>query len=286
MATKKELAQVDENRTPSVLTGDTIPEWMKDKAGLGTESLSGSAFSPPRLKMSQALSPELETLAGLKAGNFFNSMSEMVYGEKVEIIPCFLTESYLLFAPRVPGSTGGLLARADDGVHWNVPQGQFDVTLDKKGNKAIWKMAPTVAQSGLANWGTFDPSDKNSPPAATHSINLVCLVASDLNSGPMVFSFVRSALKNGKKFASNLKMSRVPAFGRMFEFSAAKVEGPAGPYFEPRTKAVGFVQDPEVYKLAKEVYEMSAERGVSVNLGEDEAGGGPRGGEVDDNAAY
>lgn len=277
-------AVVTTQQSNAIAVGEAIPDWMTGKAGLGTEALSGSAFSPPRLKMSQALSPELETMAGLKAGNFFNSMSEMVYGEKVEIIPCFLTESYLLFAPRIPGSTGGLLARADDGVHWNVPQGQFEVTLDKKGNKAVWKMAPTVAQSGLANWGTFDPSDKNSPPAATHSINLVCLVASDLNSGPMVFSFVRSALKNGKKFASNLKMSRVPAFGRLFELSAAKVNGPAGDYYEPRTKAIGFVQDQSVYKLAESVYEMSAERGVQVNLGDDEAG--PQGAPTNENANY
>jgi hypothetical protein len=285
MAKDKEVA-VQQPASTSILTGETIPDWMKDKAGMGTEALSSSAFSPPRLKMAQALSPELETMAGLKAGNFFSSMSEMVYGEKVEIIPCFLTESYLLFAPRVPGFTGGLLARADDGIHWNVPHGEFEVVLDKKGNKAIWKMAPTVAQSGLANWGTFDPTDKNSAPAATHSINLVCLVAPDLNAGPMVFSFVRSALKNGKKFASNIKMSRVPAFGRLFELSAAKVEGPAGPYYEPRTKAVGFVQEQGIYQMAKKVYEMSAERGVQVNLGDDEAGPAQGGAPVDPNANY
>lgn len=268
------------------LAGAQIPDWMKDKAGLGTEALSGNAFSPPRLKMSQALSPELETMAGLKAGNFFNSMSEMVYGEKVEIIPCFMTESYLLFAPRVPGTTGGLLARADDGVHWNIPHGKFEITLNKKGDKAIWTMAPTVGESGLANWGTSDPSDKNSPPAATHSINVVCLVASDLDSGPMVFSFVRSALKSGKKFASSLKMSRVPAFGRLFEISALKVEGPAGPYYEPRTKAIGFVQDHKVYDLAKEVYEMSSERGVVVNLDDSEAGPSEPTDRSDPNAKY
>ena len=270
----------------TVLAGDQVPDFMKDKAGLGTEALSGNAFSPPRLKMAQALSPELETMAGLKAGHFFNSMSEMVYGEKVEIIPCFLTESYLLFAPRVPGATGGLLARADDGIHWNVPSGQFEVTLNKKGDKAIWKMAPTVAQSGLANWGSFDPSDKNSPPAATHSINVVCLVANDLDSGPMVFSFVRSALKTGKKFASNLKMSRVPTFGRLIELSSAKVEGPSGPYFEPRTKAIGFVQDHGVYDLAKSMYEMSKERGVSVDIGESEAGSPSGGDQSDPDAKY
>jgi hypothetical protein len=258
----------------TVLTSEVVPDFMKSaKAGLGTEALSQNAFSPPRLKMAQALSPELETIAGLKAGDFFNSMSELSYGPSVQIIPCYLMESYLLFAPRVPGSNGGLLARADDGVHWNVQQGQFEVVLDKKGRKGVWRMAPTVAQSGLANWGTSDPDDKNSPPAATHSINVVCLLANDLDAGPMVLSFVRSALKTGKKFASNLKMSRVPTFGRLFELSSAKVNGPSGDYFEPRTKAVGFVSDQAVFRAAQDIYEISSERGVSVDLSEHEAAG-------------
>lgn len=247
-----------------------LPDFLKgEKGGAGTEALSGNALSPPRLKLAQALSPELETYAGLKAGGYFNNLTERVYDGAVSIIPCFLSESYLLFAPRVPGSSGGLLARADDGVHWNPSEGEFEVTINKQGHKAVWKLAPTVGASGLANWGTSNPADKTSQPAATHVINCVCMAADkDGWEGPLVLSFVRSALKVGKKFASNLKLSRVPAYGRVFELASAKVEGPSGPYFEPRVKALGFVSNLDTFAQAKEIYEIAFKQGVVVDVGE------------------
>lgn len=247
---------------------EAIPDFMKQaQPGQGTEGLSSNAMSPPRLKLLQALSPELEEDDTLRPGQFLNSISGASYGEAVMIIPCFLNEAYFLFTPRVPGATGGLLARAIDGVHWSPPDGVFEVLVDKKGNKAIWKTAQTVAKSGLAEWGTSDPGDKNSPPAAVHALNCVTLLPEHFEDGPMVLSFVRSALKVGKKFAGNLRMSRVPSFGRVFELTSLKVEGPSGPYYEPRVKPAGFVGDVNVYNQAKEVYELAKSVGVDVDIG-------------------
>lgn len=261
-----------------------VPEWMKGKAGAGTEALSSNALSPPRLKLIQALSPELEEISGLKPGDFFNNVSQENYGPIVRIIPAYLTEAYFLFTPRVPGVSGGLLARAIDGVHWSPPDGIFEVKVDKKGTMATWKTRKTVLESGLAEWGTQDPSDKNSPPAATHAINCVVLLPEIMDAGPMVLSFVRSALKTGKKFAGNLAMSRVPAFGRVFELTSLKVEGPSGPYYEPRLKATGFVADQNVYKVAEGTYEAAKAQGVDVDLGAD---AGPLdGSKLDDQAPY
>lgn len=247
---------------------DAIPDFMKEsQPGQGTEGLSQNAMSPPRLKLLQALSPELEEDDTLRPGQFLNSISGISYGEKVMMIPCFLNEAYFLFTPRVPGATGGLLARAIDGVHWSPPNGVFEVIVDKKGNKATWKTAETVAKSGLAEWGTSDPSDKNSSPAAVHALNCVTLLPEHMEDGPMVLSFVRSALKVGKKFAGNLRMSRVPSFGRVFELSSLKVEGPSGPYYEPRVKPAGFVGDVNVYAQAEEVYKLAKSVGVDVDIG-------------------
>jgi hypothetical protein len=244
-----------------------IPEFMKNaKPGLGTEGLSTNALTPPRLKLIQALSPEIEEYENLRPGEFFNSVSGENYGPSVEIIPCYLSEAYFLFAPRVPGETGGLLARANDGIHWQPADATFEVTIDKKGTKTTWKTAETVQRSGLDQWGTFDPSDKKSPPAATHALNCVCLVTKSLQSGPMVLSFVRSALKTGKKFAGNLSMARVPSFGRVFELSSIKVEGPSGPYYEPRVKATGFVGDVRTYQEAEGIYNAVKAHGVEVDI--------------------
>jgi hypothetical protein len=258
----KEVAKVE----PTALA-EQVPDFMKaDRPGLGTEGLSATAFSPPRLKMAQALSPELEDMDDLKPGMFFNSALGKVYGSSVRIIPCYLSEAYFLFTPRVPGATGGLLARANDGIHWDPSDMAFEVVINKAGAKAIWKTKNTVMASGLAAWGTSDPSDKNSPPAATYAINCVALCASEVDDGPAVLSFTRSAVKVGKKFAGNLGMSRVPSFGRMFDLTSLKVDGTSGPYYEPRLKPVGFVTDQKIYELAKNIYSTAKKLGVLVDI--------------------
>jgi hypothetical protein len=263
------------------LVSEQLPDFLKsEKAGQGTEALSANALSPPRFKMAQALSPELEELPELRPGMFFNSNSGAIYGSVVRIIPCFMTEAYFLFAPRLPGVTGGLLARANDGMHWSPPNATFEVVIDKSGRKVTWKTADTVARSGLANWGTMDPADQNSKPAAVHAINCVVLTAADLEAGPSVLSFSRSALKQGKKMAGNLSMSRIPSFGRVFELSSMKVDGPSGPYFEPRFKPVGFVADAKIFNMAKDVYEAAKALGVEVDLGPDMAESEPGAGRM------
>ena len=245
---------------------DQVPDFMKnEKAGLGTESLSQDALTPPRLKLAQLVSPELDTIPGLKAGQWFNSLGETNYGDKVLIIPCYLTESYLLFQPRVGDIKGGLLARSNDGIHWDPPNVTFEVTIDKKGTKVKWVTKNTVRESGLAAWGSLDPSDPKSQPAATWSLNTVVMFPEHEEDGPAVLSFMRSGAKVGKKFAGNLKMSRTPSFGRVFELTSEKIGSGGDAYFEPRIRAAGFITRPELYNKGKEIYEMAKERGVQVD---------------------
>lgn len=244
-----------------------MPEFLKDqKGGQGSEALSSAALTPPRLKLIQATSPELEFNEKLRPGSFFNNITEVDYGQAISIIPCYLSEAYFLFAPRVPGSPGGLLARAVDAVHWNPPNTDFEVIINKAGKRTTWRTAETVSKSKLDQWGTFDPDDPKSPPAAVHALNCLTLIPDDLDAGPSVLSFLRSALKVGKKFAGNLRLSRVPSFGRVFQLSSIKVEGQSGPYFEPRLKAMGFVGDVNLFNMAKEYYDMAKARGLDVDL--------------------
>jgi hypothetical protein len=248
---------------------NVMPEFMKGMQGKGTEGLSDNALTPPRIKLMQALSPELEEMDSLKPGAWLNNITMTDYGTSVKIIPCFMTEAYMLFAPRVPGATGGLLARSNDGIHWSPSDATFEVTVDKKGRKAVWKTTDLVSQSGLAAWGTSDPDDKNSPPAASHLINCVVLLADYPDEGPMVLSFTRSSLKIGKKFAGNLKLSRVPSFGRVFDLTSLKVSGPSGEYYEPRVAALGFVDNTSLFNAAMDIYQSASKHGVAVDIGDE-----------------
>ena len=140
-----------------------MPGFMAGEVGLGTEKLGAGDAEVPRIKLMQALSPELVEY-DIRAGNFWHTLAEENMGSEVRISPIFIDVRFILWRPRKSG--GGILARADDGQHWSPPNGEFAVKLDS-GKEVTWKTAPTVDQSRLAEWGSMDPSDTNSPPAAT-----------------------------------------------------------------------------------------------------------------------
>ena len=240
---------------------DVIPSWMQDDAGLGTEAIGTDAMEMPRVKLLQALSPELDDNEALRAGMWFHTITEEEYGKELTIIPCYSTLSYILWRPQDDG--GGILARADDGVHWSPPDAIFNVRL-KGGQEVTWKTAKTVAASRLHLFGTENPEDPASHPAAVAMINVACLCPDMLDTGPFVVTFQRSGHSVGKKFMSNLKMSRIPSFGRMFNLTSVKIDGPSGPYLEPRVKAVGRVEDEELYARCKEMYLIFKQQGLRV----------------------
>jgi hypothetical protein len=250
----KAVAKIEDN--PLV-----VPDFMKEYTGQGAEDLSSAALRPPRIKLLQKTSPELDENEDLRSGHYYHDGAAIDLGKELQVIPCYLSEAYFLFGPKMGD---GLLARADDGVHWSPPDTDFEVQ-HKDGSVATWRTANTVAKSKLDQWGSFNPSDPKSPPAATHSINVVCLLPEFMDVGPAIFSFMRSGLKIGKKFSSNVKLSTAPAFGRLFTFSSQTVDGAEGPYLEPRFKPSGFVQDKDLFAAAKEVYEAAKQRGVQVD---------------------
>jgi len=84
------------------------------------DGADGAVFSAddlliPRLQLAQKMSPELDEndakyIDGIKAGNFFNSVSREIYTE-FDVIPCHSRTSYTEWVPRDQG--GGLVAEHD-----------------------------------------------------------------------------------------------------------------------------------------------------------------------------
>lgn len=84
------------------------------------DGAEGAVFSAddlliPRLQLAQKMSPELDEndakyIDGIKAGNFFNSVSRDIYTE-IDVIPCHSKTSYIEWVPRDQG--GGLVGEHD-----------------------------------------------------------------------------------------------------------------------------------------------------------------------------
>lgn len=244
-----------------------VPDWMKDKAGKGTENLTSQDVEMPRLKLLQGISDELTIFDGVKSGEYFHTLAEKSLGSKLEFIPIYQEKCYVLWRPRPPIDQGGILARSDDGINWNQGADQsFTVKIDKKGTMVTWKTGKTVEGSGLANWGTYDPSDPNSQPAATLCYKMAVLLPEFLELGPMAMLLQRSAVKPTKKLLGKFKMSGAPIFGHRILMESFVDNGAGGDFNNYRFTSNGFVADKEECDRYEVMHEQFKKTGVKTKL--------------------
>jgi len=244
-----------------------LPDWMKGDIGKGAENIGRDDLETPRLKLIQALSPELQANDELRAGDFFHTAAEHVFRGPFRVVPLYMDKRYILWNPRDSG--GGILARADDGVHWNPPNAAFNVKLDRKdgGQAVTWKTANTVQQSRLAEWGSTNPNDANSAPAATQMINYVFAFPDFHDLMPAVFTFQRSAVKYGRRFNTKIKTLTMstPLFGLVFEMASFVDRNKVSQEFHsPLIKGMGRVQEEALYREYKTQHEMFAKAGLTI----------------------
>jgi len=247
--------------------GELVPAFMHEDAGMGMENIGREDVDTPRLKLIQALSPELESYDELRAGQFFHATSEFSFGEQFEAVAVYMEKTYILWRPRKAG--GGILARAGNDERWSPGQGSFQVRLDN-GREVVWRMAKTVRESGLAQWGTMDPEDSQSPPAATAMYNYVLVFPEYPDLMPSVFTFQRSSFKKGRRFNATLKSRAFerphgkPLFGLKFLFKSVKDRNNAGQeFYNVDVSGNGLVTDPELYAAYKNLYLSFKDVGLS-----------------------
>lgn len=264
---------VAKKKKAAVAVQDQMPGFMAGRAGEGTESLGQADVEIPRIKLIQKASAELDEFDDLRPGMFFHTVAEIPLipepnkddegqpWKSLEIIPLYTDMRYLLWRPQEDG--GGILARADDGIHWDLPNASFDVKL-KNGREVTWKTAPTVRESGLDKWGSEDPRDQESGPAATQTLNVVCYFPQFPQYSPAVLTFQRTGLKVGRKFIGKLKISEAPSYGMRFNISSKSESGPSGDYLVLTTKGAGFVADEELFNQCQSLYEIFRDEGLRI----------------------
>lgn len=240
-----------------------LPSFMQEQVGLGTERLSSSDHEVPRIKLLQALSPELTEYNDLKQGQFWHSLAEQNLGSEIRISPIFTDVRFILWRPR-KNSSGGILARAEDGIHWSPPNGEFSVKLDN-GKDTVWRTAPTVSQSGLAEWGSSDPADVNSPPAATRMYVFAITFPDKPELPPAVVTLQRSQIKVARRLIGKLKITRAPSFGQIYKMTAVNDKNAAGQsFFNFSFTKEGLIEDKDIYESNFGYYKMFKSQGVQV----------------------
>ncbi len=259
---KKELAKRPTSSGVVAPIQKDLPAHMRGMAGMGVERMRPEDVEIPRIRLLQALSPEVQEGDG-KPNTFWHTVADVSLGEILKVVICYVDQSFILWRPRNMG--GGILARAADGIHWNPPEGTFEVTPDGYKKKVTWKLGSTVVKSGLAEWGTMDPSDPQSSPAATRMYNLVVMMPDFAPYSPAVVTLQRSAIKVARKLMGKLKISQAPSFGMYFSMAGVKDQNPQGQeFFNYRFTVTGLVDDAKEFEFYKAIYEGFRKEGLRI----------------------
>ena len=272
MASKKqEVAVVEDNAVVEAASEFALPSFLKEGEKRGAESLTLDHIEVAWLKLIQSTTPGVQE-NNWTPGNFLHSITEREFDTDPDsedfarfrvVVLQILTPRYMLFNPLDAG--GGILARAEDGVHWNPPNHTFKVQVDKK-TTVEWTTKPTVKESGLDKWGTFDPEDPTSAPAADLQYRYLCVSPDFSELGAFIIMLQRSALAAGRRLNAFLDNAPCSTFGCMFDLQSQwKDDGPDNKKFVWRFKPAGFVQDQAQYRAYEQMYEKYSDENIVMH---------------------
>lgn len=231
--TKNELANV---------TGGQVPAFLQNTdKGSHLQGMDSGDFIVPRIKLLQGISPEVEAFDEAKSGEFWLNVLDISLGETIRFIPINNRKRYLLLPPI--GDDRGVLARADDGRTWNT-KGEWEVRLKNVKKPVTWVIDDLdVRKSGLAEFGTANPEDPDSNPAATLFYEYLVWLP-DLNlPSPVLLSLARSQAKKARDLNGKIEFGGVPMQGMVFEASVVKETGAEGPYNNYQFARGGFATE-------------------------------------------
>jgi hypothetical protein len=215
----------------------------------------------PALKLLQGLSPEVKANHELRAGNFYHSIMEEDLGDELEVVVLLVHHSVVLRSPKgVRGVDSVILAKAGDGMTWDKPNQRFEVQLPT-GKRTEYFTNRNVQASGLLDWGTSDPDNRQSPPAAAHVYTVILRLLKPEIQGPVIYT--GSLTANRKIMQLNSKIDLRAAGGvaplrQIYRLTAEERQGGQGiSWFVPNFTAAGELpgDDPRV-----EEYFSQAER--------------------------
>lgn len=247
----KEVAKIEENDVTAIIPFENAPAYLTETKGTGLEGLGQGDFKIPRILMLQPLSPAIQSFPGKAIpGEFWHTGANISLGSEFNFIPCVANKRVILWKPRDEG--GGMLAFSRDGKTWDMGGDQeFSVKLKGIKEPVKWRTGKDVQSSKLLDWGTHNPEDMESGPAATLSYEYLLYMPDRPDLSPVVHGVYRTALGNAKQFNTSLAMLRKPIQSVMVRaFSDQKSEG-ANNWYVTNFELKGWVNK-ELFDIATE----------------------------------
>lgn len=214
-----------------------LPAYLQDKAKTTRiGNIDSTDLVIPRVKLLQGVSPELELFPETaRPGIFWHSVLQEPLGKALGAIPIILKKTHVLWSPR--GDDRGILARSRDAIHWDPPEGLFEVKFKGNPTTYVWTLAPTVAESGLDKFGSSRNDDPNSPPAASLTYEILWWFPDMPDVGPAIILNSRGSVKVCQRLLSVIDAKPVDHYYQQYTIGILKDDGPDGEPFYNYTYA-------------------------------------------------
>lgn len=234
----------DKNELATVGAGSVPAHLQNSDRGSKLAGMDSTDFIVPRIKLLQGISPEVEAFDEAKSGNFWLNVLDIALGDSFRFIPINNRKRFLLLPPI--GDDRGVLARADDGRTWNT-KGSWDVKLKNMKTPVTWTIDDLdVRKSGLGEFGSSNPDDPDSNPAATLFYEyLVWLPDVPELPTPVLLSLARSQAKKARDLNGKIEFGGVAMQGLAFEATVVKETGAEGPYNNYQFAKAGYATENE-----------------------------------------
>jgi hypothetical protein len=251
-----------------------VPSWMRAASkGASLGNIDASDLKPPRLKILAGQSPEVtDGKPNAVPGNFWMTILEQNLGPQVTGAPILLRKSYQLWAPRGSGvEQKGPLATASDGIHWDTPNQTFEVRFPGNPTVYKWHIKKTVTENAMHKFGSSQPDNPKSKPAATLTYDMLWLI--DLPKGSKqlcVFTSARTGVTPTQNFVSTMMAMGIDHYYQRYRIVAQRRTGPTGdPYFSFEFQHIGNVQDEKEGEALRALYDQYSRSGFVTDFGEE-----------------
>ena len=255
----KAVAKVEE-KMQGLIPLTEMPDYLSDTKQDSMGALDQDDFKIPRIKLLQPLNPEVQTFQGKAIpGEFWHTGANKSLGETFNMVVCAVNKRVILWAPRDGNTGGGMLALSRNGSKWDMGGNQaFSVKIKNVKAPVIWHTGKSVEASGLLEWGSFNPDDETSTPAAQLAYEYLVYLPKHPELSPVVLGLFRTAIPNAKQFNTSLMMLRKPIQAVLVRcFADIKGEG-SDAWWIPQFETMGW-NDKETFDICRDISEKNKE---------------------------
>lgn len=213
----------------------TIVEDRPDYAGggRGSEEVSASDLTIPRVDVIQDLSPQIkpnkpEYLEGAEVGDLFNTVTGDIYGGEITFVPCYFRKEWVVWKNRAEG--GGFCGAFDTREEAEAVAEQLGTETSSKNGQPMHEAIDTAQHFGL-------------------------ILREDEKIEEVVLSLAKTKMRASRTMNTMARMRGGDSFASAYRIYTVEDQNSQGQEFwNIRVQALGWVS-PDVYERGEHLYE-------------------------------